>query len=98
MTSAASTQYPPRSHNDLKKLHHSIISSVSPDHHKQSLLYYILKDIPNSGVAEGFAQAAYLPEKYRIFIDGIWLLDRKQFEVITKAHKSLLDITNVLLS
>ena len=78
----ASKLYPPRSNQDLRTLHGRIISSASPDHHKQSLLYYILKDIPHSSqVAEGFAKECFLPSKYRIFIDGLWFLDRLRFEV-----------------
>lgn len=81
----ASKQYPPRSNDGLKNLHHLIVSSASPDHHKQSLMYYILKDLlHSSSPAEEFSKAVYLPEKYRIFIDGIWCLDRKEFEVTTR--------------
>lgn len=86
----ASKHYPPRSHDGLKNLHHQIISSASPDHHKQSLLYYVLKDIFHSKEpAEAFSNAIYLPEKYRIFIDGIWCLDKKEFEVTKRLQKSL---------
>ena len=60
------------------------------------MLYYILKDIANPRVAEEFARTAYLPEKYRIFIDGIWLLDRKQFEVIARSQNFQLNVTNFL--
>ncbi|KAL8862521.1 MAG: hypothetical protein Q9178_001019 [Gyalolechia marmorata] len=73
--------YPPRSNQTLRDLHSQIIDSPSPNHHKQSLLYYILKDIPdNNTTASTFARAVYLPEKYGIFIDCIWLLDRGDFE------------------
>lgn len=81
----ASEQYPPHSQDGLKNLHHSIVSSVSPDHHKQSLLYYVLKDILSPKPAEGFSKAAILPEKYRMFIDGIWCLDNREFEVTTRS-------------
>jgi len=90
--SVASKQYPPRSHDGLKNLHHLIISSASPDHHKQSLLYYMLKDIFHTKEpAEAFSNAIYLPEKYRIFIDGVWCLDKKEFEVTRRLQKSLAD-------
>ncbi|KAL9639438.1 MAG: hypothetical protein Q9204_001097 [Flavoplaca sp. TL-2023a] len=73
--------YPPRSNQSLRNLHSQIIDGASPDHHKQSLLYYILKDtLDHSRSATKFARAVFLPEKYRIFIDGIWLLDRGDFE------------------
>lgn len=63
------------------------MSSNSPDHYKQSVLYYILKDLvhskkqPAQQPAQSFAKACYLPEKYKMFIDGLWLLDRLKFEV-----------------
>ncbi|KAL9591555.1 MAG: hypothetical protein Q9179_007606, partial [Wetmoreana sp. 5 TL-2023] len=75
--------YPPRSNRDLRDLHREIIESPSPDHHKQSVLYYILRDIPSdkdTEPASSFAKSVFLPEKYRIFIDGIWFLDRGKFE------------------
>ncbi|KAI4242968.1 MAG: hypothetical protein L6R42_010862 [Xanthoria sp. 1 TBL-2021] len=73
--------YPPRSNQSLRNLHSQIIESASPDHHKQSLLYYILKDTQDHNTSSStFARAVFLPEKYRIFIDGIWLLDRGDFE------------------
>ncbi len=45
------------------------------------MLYYILKDIPTKDVhpASAFAEAVFLPERYRIFMDGIYHLDRAQF-------------------
>ncbi|KAL8818588.1 MAG: hypothetical protein Q9223_002813 [Gallowayella weberi] len=73
--------YPPRSNKSLRDLHQEIIQSASPDHHKQSVLYYILKDVPDKdGTASNFAQLVFLPERYRIFIKGVWLLDRGDFE------------------
>ncbi|KAL8928499.1 MAG: hypothetical protein Q9208_001733 [Pyrenodesmia sp. 3 TL-2023] len=78
----ANDLYPPRSNQDLRDLHLQIIESPSPAHHKQSVLYYILKDIPHKDVhssASAFAKAVFLPERYRIFMDGIYHLDRAQF-------------------
>ncbi|KAL8674507.1 MAG: hypothetical protein Q9168_001099 [Polycauliona sp. 1 TL-2023] len=73
--------YPPRSNQSLRHLHSQIIDNASPVHYQQSLLYYILKDIPDhSKTATAFTRAVFLPDKYRIFIDGIWLLDRGDFE------------------
>ena len=78
----ASNLYPPRSNQDLRNLCRLILASASPDHQKQSLIYYILKDIPNSSQsAEVFARSSFMPNKYQIFIDGIWFLDRLMFEV-----------------
>lgn len=78
----ASRAYPPRSNQELRNLYKQIISSTSPNHHKQSLIYYILRDCRNAGdSAAQFARDCYLPEKYRLFIDGIWHLDRLDFRV-----------------
>lgn len=73
--------YPPRSNQDLRSLHQQIIDSPSPDHHKHSVLYYILLDIPDKDVqpAPTFARAIFLSQRYRIFMDGIWFLDRAKF-------------------
>ncbi|MCJ1392404.1 hypothetical protein MMC18_005271 [Xylographa bjoerkii] len=77
----ASKLYPPRSNNDLRILFDRITSSTSPDHQKQSLVYYILRDLPpKKTTAEAFAESSYLPEKYQVFIDGIWYLDRLKLE------------------
>jgi hypothetical protein len=77
----ASKLYPPRSNNDLKTLHNSIVNSSALDHHKQSLVYYILKDLAQPNYrAENFAKSFYLPSRYQIFIDGIWHLDRLKLE------------------
>lgn len=80
---SASKLYPPRSALDLRNLHALIVSSHSPDHHKQSIFYYLLKELSHSSrhAAEEFAKASYLPEKYKIFIDGIWHMDKLKFEV-----------------
>ena len=78
----ASNLYPPRSNQDLHLLFDEIASSTSPTHHKQSTVYYILKDLAHRGrSAERYAKACFLPGKYQIFLDGIWYLDRLQFEV-----------------
>lgn len=75
--------YPAESHQKLRLLHLQIISSSSPDHHKHSALYYLLKDLQKYSheSPRDFANASYLPGKYRTFVDGIWQLDRFEFEV-----------------
>lgn len=51
-------------------------------HHKQALIYYILKDCRAAGdAASQFARRCHLPEKYRLFIEGLWNLDRLEFRV-----------------
>ncbi|CAF9942678.1 MAG: hypothetical protein ALECFALPRED_009907 [Alectoria fallacina] len=74
--------YPAESHENLRLLHEQIINSSSPDHHKHSALYYLLKDLQKYSYQSprDFANASYLPGKYRTFIDGIWQLDRLEFE------------------
>ena len=82
LTCEASKLYPPRSNNDLRILFDRITRSTSPDHQKQSLVYYILRDLPSDRTsAEAFAESSYLPDKYQTFIDGIWYLDRLKLEV-----------------
>ncbi|KAL2045694.1 hypothetical protein N7G274_002124 [Stereocaulon virgatum] len=77
-TSAA---YPPESNRNLKELFQRIAASSSPEHHKHSVVYYLLKDLSQAkGDHEHFARASYLPDKYKTFIDGIWYLDRLKFE------------------
>ena len=78
--------YPAESHEKLRHLHEQIINSSSPDHHKHSALYYLLKDLHKHShqSPRDFANASYLPGKYRIFIDGIWQLDRLEFDVIAQ--------------
>ncbi|KAI9707156.1 MAG: hypothetical protein M1836_000116 [Candelina mexicana] len=72
--------YPPTSNDDLRKLHRTIIASSSPDHHKQSLLYYVLKDFRTSHDAiKSFLKHFHLPEKYRTCMDGLWEMDRMHF-------------------
>lgn len=46
-------------------------------------MYYLRKEFPypSRQAAEDLAKKFYLPEKYRILIDGLWFLDRLKFEV-----------------
>ncbi|KAK2747307.1 hypothetical protein FQN57_002205 [Myotisia sp. PD_48] len=74
--------YPPRTNANLRALYSQIIASSSPNTHKQSLIYYILRDC--RGTSDGskhlqFARRSYLPEQYRLLIDGLWHLDRLEF-------------------
>lgn len=90
-TRLVSKLYPAESYENLRLLHKQIINSSSPDHHKHSALYYLLKDLQKYShqSPRDFANASYLPGKYRTFIDGIWYLDRVEFAVIT--HDLLVD-------
>ncbi|KAG5287135.1 hypothetical protein I7I48_02991 [Histoplasma ohiense] len=80
---AASRVYPPRTNQTLRALHSQIVSSSSPNHHKQALIYYILRDLRSTNGGDSslqFARRCYLPEKYRLFIDGLWHLDRLEYK------------------
>ncbi|KAJ5885232.1 hypothetical protein N7495_009742 [Penicillium taxi] len=75
------TTYPPKTNSDLRSLVDHIVSSELDDHHKQALIYYILKDCRNApDAASQFARSCYLPEKYRLFIEGLWNLDHLQLK------------------
>ncbi|KAJ5766961.1 uncharacterized protein N7511_004577 [Penicillium nucicola] len=72
--------YPPKSNADLRELFNQIVSSELDIEHKQSLVYYVLKDCRTAPEAPAqFAQRCHLPEKYRLFIEGLWHLDRLDF-------------------
>ena len=88
-TRLVSNSYPAGSHQSLRNLHKQIISSSSPDHYKHSALYYLLKDLHKySHQSPGdFASSSYLPGKYRTFIDGLWYLDRLEFEVLIQSSR-----------
>ncbi|KAE8390210.1 hypothetical protein BDV23DRAFT_172545 [Aspergillus alliaceus] len=74
---AVTKVYPPRSNADLRTLFEHIVSSPLDIHHKQALIYYLLKDCraPNDPASQ-FSRRFHLPEKYRLFIEGLWTLDR----------------------
>ncbi|KAF7716985.1 Uncharacterized protein PECH_003204 [Penicillium ucsense] len=77
---AASKAYPPKTNDDLQSLIEKIVSSELDIHHKQALIYYILKDCRSApDAASRFARECHLPEKYRLFIEGLWNLDRLEF-------------------
>ncbi|RDW72295.1 ELYS family protein [Aspergillus mulundensis] len=78
---AVTKLYPPISNSDLRTLIRHIVSSDLDIHHRQSLIYYILKDCrASSDAATQFARRCHLPEKYRLFIEGLWNLDRLEFK------------------
>lgn len=78
--------YPPKTNADLRSLIDHIVSSELDIHHKQALIYYILKDCRAAPDAAGqFARSCHLPEKYRLFIEGLWHMDRLEFRVCSPA-------------
>ncbi|KAI1905980.1 hypothetical protein LOZ53_006843 [Ophidiomyces ophidiicola] len=84
---SASTLYPPKSIETLRKLHRKVISSSSPNHYKQSVIYYLLRDCQDASDTPRslhFVQQCYLPQHYRLFIDGLWQLDGLEFRSALK--------------
>ncbi|KAF7586952.1 hypothetical protein BBP40_007990 [Aspergillus hancockii] len=77
---AVTKVYPPRTNAELRTLFDHIVSSLLDIHHKQALIYYLLKDCraPNDPATQ-FSRRFHLPEKYRLFIEGLWNLDRLEF-------------------
>jgi Nuclear pore complex assembly len=80
--------YPPKTNQDLRRLFSTVVSASAPDHQKQALIYYILKDCkPLADHGETFAQRVYLPRKYKLLISGLHNLDHGQakqaLEVLT---------------
>lgn len=76
--------YPPKTNADLRSLFDHIVSSELDIHHKQALIYYILRDCRSApDAATQFASTCHLPEKYRLFIEGLWNMDRLEFRVRT---------------
>lgn len=74
--------YPPKTSADLRSLFTHIVSSELDIHHKQALIYYILRDCRSAPEAAAqFASTFHLPEKYRLFIEALWNMDRLEFRV-----------------
>ncbi|KAJ4387903.1 hypothetical protein N0V93_008506 [Gnomoniopsis smithogilvyi] len=100
--------YPPTSKNSLQKLHQQVCDSRFSVPHKLSVFYYILLDFDSlqsrPSYAENFAFHFAVPEKYKIFMKGLWLMDRRQFSAALEylAHPSILpefadDIVTILV-
>lgn len=81
----ATKQYPPKSNSDLRNLHKTIVESSGADHHKISVLYYILLDFDaptgRRVHSTAFEENSFLPQKYQIYMKGLWHLDRLDLEV-----------------
>ncbi|OKL58264.1 hypothetical protein UA08_06473 [Talaromyces atroroseus] len=74
--------YPPKSNQDLRELHRQILRSSFPNHQKQAVIYYLLQDCRGSNEAiNQFVRRCSLPEKYQLFISGLWHLDRLEFRL-----------------
>jgi len=81
----AARYYPPKSNGDLRNLHKAIVETGGADHHKISVLYYILLEFDFATGRREYSttleENAFLPQKYQIYMKGLWHLDRKEFEV-----------------
>jgi len=88
--------YPPKSNADLRSLHQAVVASNAADHHKISVLYYILLDTDTSTGkryhSASFEESSFLPAKYQIYMKGLWHMDRLEFEVALQylTHPSLI--------
>lgn len=79
--------YPPSSAKDLRNLHNQIISAPIAEHHKQSLVYYLLWDTyGESTPTQSFRVASYLPARYWRCVEGFWYLDHFEWSVCTTSR------------
>ncbi|RYO83343.1 hypothetical protein DL766_008464 [Monosporascus sp. MC13-8B] len=98
--SQAAKNYPPKNESALRQLHQQVCEASNVAmHHKLSVLYYLLLDIdahpkgrsqaPDR--AEDFATKAAVPQKYSIFMKGLWLMDSAEFDLALEylTHPSL---------
>ncbi|KAI1385992.1 nuclear pore complex assembly-domain-containing protein [Hypoxylon trugodes] len=93
--SRTTSHYPPKNKEALRQLYIQICESRSATiHHKISVVFYLLLDIDarnDTQQAESFAQRASMPNKYRIFMKGLWEMDAQHFDVALQylTHPSL---------
>jgi len=82
----------------LRDLHEAIVKSDGADHHKISILYYILLDFDaptgRRDYSAVFEKAAYLPEKYAIYMRGLWNMDRLEFDVSSVRGPKIYTLTD----
>ncbi|KAI1757714.1 nuclear pore complex assembly-domain-containing protein [Xylaria castorea] len=90
--------YPPKNENALRQMHQHLCDTNNITlHHKLSILYYLLLDIDGrssngESKAESFASLAGIPNRYQIFMKGLWLMDTRNFEIALQylTHPSLI--------
>lgn len=62
-----------------------MIDSAGADHHKLSVLFYILLDFDapsgRRDCSTAFERSSFLPQKYQIYMKGLWHMDQLDFEV-----------------
>jgi hypothetical protein len=85
----AAKYYPPKTNGELRNLHKTIVESTAADHHKISVLYYLLLEFDHPTGKRQFStvfeRTAFLPAKYSIYMKGLWHMDRQEFEVCTQS-------------
>lgn len=74
-------KYPPKSNQHLRELYKQILLSSFPNHQKQAVIYYLLRDCRANEALAQFLRRCSIPDKYQLFIDGLWHLDRLEFPV-----------------
>ncbi|TVY93525.1 Protein ELYS [Lachnellula willkommii] len=91
-----SKYYPPKSNSDLRNLHKAVVESSGLEHHKISVLYYVILniDLPTRRRLHSseFERNSFLPPKYSIYMKGLWHLDRQDFNKALEylTHASLI--------
>ncbi|GAP92609.2 putative nuclear pore complex assembly protein [Rosellinia necatrix] len=102
----ATNCYPPKNEAALRELHQHICDSDNINlHHKLSIIYYLLLDIDGrssdgDSKADSFASLAGIPQRYQVFMKGLWLLDTRNFELALEhlTHPALIsDFTDEIL-
>ncbi|GAM33670.1 hypothetical protein TCE0_011f00746 [Talaromyces pinophilus] len=78
---AVHEKYPPKSNQHLRELYKQILLSSFPNHQKQAVIYYLLRDCRANEALVQFLRRCSIPDKYQLFIDGLWHLDRLEFQL-----------------
>lgn len=92
LTCSIAKTYPPKTDAALKQFHQAVCDANIAAHHKLSLFYYVLLDFDLANGAqsasERFAMRAGMPSNYKLVMNGLWHMDREEFEVRRKAMES----------
>lgn len=102
LTSPTAKTYPPKTDASLKQFHQAVCDANIAAHHKLSLFYYVLLDFDLANGArsasERFAMKAGMPSNYKLVMNGLWHMDREEFEVRPNAvDRRLLALLTTLL-
>lgn len=92
LTGSVAKTYPPKTDASLKQFHQAVCEANIASHHKLSLFYYVLLDFDLANGAqsasERFAMKAGMPSNYKLVMNGLWHMDREEFEVCPNAVDS----------